>query len=131
MLIQYKFSKAHIPLQTGLNLCWVTNANQMSTNNMKCTCPTQKFWVGDPTQPIFHWLVWGFCFRGNANFMFRVGGNANFSVFRYQHNGIPMQNTSYVGSSHWLRPQTQGPIVRSRWSFCHNVHMRNAFIAIK
>ena len=29
-----------------------------------------------------------FCFRGNANFMFRVGGNSNFSVFRYQHVGI-------------------------------------------
>ena len=26
---------------------------------------------------------------GNANFMLRVGGNANFSVSRYQHVGIP------------------------------------------
>ena len=56
---------------------------------MKCTWPTQNFCVGDPMQRIFHWLTLGFCVWGNANFMFRVGGNANFSVFRYQHVGIP------------------------------------------
>ena len=39
-------------------------------------------------QPIFHWLALGFSVRGNANFMFLVGGNANLSVFRYQHFGI-------------------------------------------
>ena len=79
--------KAHIPLQTGSPL--VTNANEMSTNNMKYTWPTWKFCGGDPAQPIFHWLALGFCVGGNANFMFRFGGNANFSVFRYQHVGIP------------------------------------------
>ena len=52
---------------------------------MKCTWPTRKFCVGDPTKSIFHWLVLGFCVGGNANFMFYFGGNANFSVFRYQH----------------------------------------------
>ena len=30
-------------------------------------------------QPIFHGLALGFC----------VGGNSNFSLFRYQHVGIP------------------------------------------
>ena len=41
------------------------------------------------TQPIFHWLAFGFCVGGNANFMFCIGGNTNFSIFRYQHVGIP------------------------------------------
>ena len=56
---------------------------------MKCTWPMRKFCVGDPTQPIFPWLELRFCVGGNANFMFRIGDNANFSVFRYQHVGIP------------------------------------------
>ena len=55
---------------------------------MKCTWPTQKLCIGDPTQPLFHWHAFGFCVVGNANFVFCVGGNANFSVFRYQHVGI-------------------------------------------
>ena len=33
---------------------WVTNANEMSTNNMKSTWLTQIFCGQDPTQPIFH-----------------------------------------------------------------------------
>ena len=61
----------------------------MSTKNLKCTWPMPKCCVGDPKQPIFHWLALGFCIGGNINFMFRVGGNANLSVFRYQHVGIP------------------------------------------
>ena len=67
---------------------------------MKCTWPTQKFCVGDPKQPIFHWLALGFCVGSNANFMFRVGGNTNFifSVFRYQHVGIPNANLLPWGS---------------------------------
>ena len=52
----------------------------MSTNNMKCTWPTQKLCVGDPMQPIFYWLALGFCVGGNANFMFRVGGNAFMEI---------------------------------------------------
>ena len=55
---------------------------------MKCTWPTREFCVGDPIQPIFHWLALGFCVGGNTKFMFCVGGDANFSVFRYQHVGI-------------------------------------------
>ena len=59
---------------------WVPYANEISTNNMKCTWPTRKFCVGDPTQPIFHWLAFGFCVGGNANLIFRNGGNEKFSV---------------------------------------------------
>ena len=63
---------------------------------MKCTWPTQKFCVGDPMQPIFHWLALGFCVESNANFMFRIGGNASFSVFRYQHIGIANVNFCFA-----------------------------------
>ena len=65
---------------------------------MKCTCRTRKFCVGDPTQPIFYWFPLGFCVRGNANFMFRLGGKANFSVFRYQHVGIANANSRVWGA---------------------------------
>ena len=61
-------------------LCWLPNANEIDRNNMKCTCPTQDFYVGDPTQPLFHWLALGFCVRANANFKFCVGGDANLRV---------------------------------------------------
>ena len=30
--------------------------------------------------------------RGNNNFVFRIGGKANFSIFRYQHVGIANAN---------------------------------------
>ena len=59
---------------------------------IKCTWPMRKFCIGDPTQPIFNFLALGFCIGGNASFMFRVGGKANFSVFRYQHVGIANTN---------------------------------------
>ena len=72
-VLQYSCkSIAHIPLEMAFALA--TNANKMDTNNMKCTCPTRDFCIGDLTQPIFHWLALGFCFGGNTNFlMFRVG----------------------------------------------------------
>ena len=66
---------------------------------MKCTWPMQEFCVGDPTQPIFHWLGLGFCVEVNANFMFGIGGNANFTVFRYQHDGIGNPNSGVGGLS--------------------------------
>ena len=73
---------------------------------MKCTWPTGTFCVEDATQPIFHWLALGFCVGGDANFMFRVGGNANFSVFRYQHVGI--SNAKFhVGGIVRRKPPTQ------------------------
>ena len=61
-------------------LRWLPKANEMDTNNMKCTCPMQYFCVGDQTQPIFHWLALGFCVRANANFKFCVEGDTNLRV---------------------------------------------------
>ena len=37
-----------------LGLRWQPNANEINTKNMKCTWPTRKFCVWNPTQPIFH-----------------------------------------------------------------------------
>ena len=37
---------------------------------MKCTWLTRKLYVGDPMQPIFHWLALGFCVGGNTNLCF-------------------------------------------------------------
>ena len=48
-------------------------------------------------QTIFHWLALGVCIGGSAYFSVHIGGNANFSVFRYQHVGIPKQNFRVVG----------------------------------
>ena len=51
---------------------------------------------------------------GNANFKIRVGGNANFSVFGYQHVGI-----SKAILWHWGSKPTPGPNVNglaSQWN---------------
>ena len=79
---------------------------------MKCTWPMRKLCIGDPTQPIFHWLASGFCVGGNANFMFCVEGNANFSIFRYQHVGIPNAKFHVRGPSQQEDP-TQVFLCRS------------------
>ena len=49
-----------------LGLCWLPNVNEIDTNNMKSTWPTQNFCVGDPPPPIFHWK-WGSRWLPNAN----------------------------------------------------------------
>ena len=49
--------------KTGLR--WVPDANEISTKNMKCTCPTQRPNARDLTQPIFHWK-WGLRLLPNA-----------------------------------------------------------------
>ena len=36
---------------------------------MKCTWPTQTCCLGSPTQPIFHWLAFGFCVGGALGVM--------------------------------------------------------------
>ena len=41
------------------------------------------------TGPIFHLFALGVSIGCDANFSVPVGGNANFSDFRYQHVGIP------------------------------------------
>ena len=60
-------TKAHIPLKTG------PNANKIDTKKRKCTWPMRKM------------LHLGFSIGVKQTFKIRFGGNANFSVFRYQH----------------------------------------------
>ena len=48
---------------------------------------------------VLHW--------GNANSMFRIGSNANFSVFRYQHVGIPNAKFRVGGSKPMLGPNAR------------------------
>ena len=52
---------------------------------MKSTWPTPAPRVGERTPPIIDLLALGVGVGGYANFSIRVGGNANFCVFRYQH----------------------------------------------
>ena len=53
---------------------------------IKCTCQRESFALGSQCNLYSIGLL---CYGGIANCMFCVGGNANFSVFRYQHVGIP------------------------------------------
>ena len=50
----------------------------------------------------------GFYVRGNANFMFRVGGKTNFSVFRYQHVGIANEKCFCVAVEYMLKMMQDG-----------------------
>ena len=74
----------------------------------------QEFCIGDPTRPIFHLFVLGVGVGGYANFSVRVGGNANFSGFRYQHVGIPNGKLWRWGSKRTLGPKVNG--FASQWN---------------
>ena len=52
-----------------LRLRFLTNANEMDTNNLKYTWPSPAPHVGDPTQPIFPPASIG----GNTNLAFPFG----------------------------------------------------------
>ena len=80
----------------------------MNTNNMKSTWPTPGPRVEDPTSSIFHVLVLGVGVGGNVNFSIRVVGNANFSVFRYQHIGNPKAKLWRWGSKPTPGPNANG-----------------------
>ena len=56
----------------------------------------------------------------NANFRFGVGGNANFSVFRYQHVGIPSTKLWRWGSKAKAGPNANG--FASQWNIGFNLH---------
>ena len=105
-------TKAHIPLETGFALG--TNANKINTKNMKCTWPTHDFCVGDPKQPIFHWLALGLCVRTNANFKFCVGGEGFALAPRYQHVGIP--NAKFWRWGHCPTPTPDARYFASQWN---------------
>ena len=64
---------------------------------------TQRQKKGDKQHQIYM-AVLGFRVGGNANFRVCVGGNTNFSVFRYQHVGI-----GNATLWHWGSKPTPGP----------------------
>ena len=103
---------------------WLPNANEINTKNMNCTCPTRAPTLGDSTQPIFHLLAFGVGFGDNANFSIRVWGNANFSVFRYQHVGTPNAKMWCCGSKPTAGPNANG--FASQW----NIGVRGMVLGI-
>ena len=54
--------------------------------------------------------MFGFCVEGNANFRVGVGGNANFSIFRYQHVGIGNAKSSRWGTNPMQGPDASGSL---------------------
>ena len=48
--------------------------------------------------------VLGFCIGASTSFETRVWGNTNFSIFRYQHVGIPNAKFSLGGLSQCTEP---------------------------
>ena len=60
-------------------------------------------------RPIFHWLALGIGDGSNANFSTHAGGNANFDVLSYQHDGIPNAKLWRMGSK-----STRSPMVLRR-----------------
>ena len=89
---------------------WVPNANEMSTNKNEMYMPNAKIlrWGPNATYiPLVCVMRWG-----NANFTFRVGGNANFSVFGYQHVGIPNAKLWRWGSKPTPGPNANGFVLQ-------------------
>ena len=60
------------------------------------------------TQKMYMANTLGVCNGGNENFMFRVGGKGNFSIFRYQHVGISNAEMWLWGSQPTQGPDTNG-----------------------
>ena len=106
---------------------WLTNANEMDTNNMKSTWPTPAPRDGDPVRPIFHLLALGVGVGGNTSFSVPVGGHTNFSVFRYQHVGIPNTKLCRWGSKSMRGPNANG--FASQWNISYNLQRMKGFYA--
>ena len=96
-----------------MGLLWIPNANEINTKNMKCTWPTPAPRVGHPANLYSTCSRWGFAWV-NANFRVGVGGNANFSVFRYQHVGIGNAKSLRWGSNPTRGPNASG--FASQWN---------------
>ena len=68
-------------------------------------------------------LRWGSC-GSNTNFRFGIGGNANFSVHRYQHVGKLNTKISRRGSKPMLNPNVRGFALQ--WNIGLMVHVKLA-----
>ena len=78
-------------------------------NNVKCTWPMSAPHYGDPTPPTFHLLALGV----------GVGGNANFSVFRYQHVDIANEHFTCWGADPMQSPSASS--FASPWNIGFNL----------
>ena len=101
-----------------LCLCWVPNTTKKEPNNMKSTWPTPVSRIGDPTQTPN-------ASRWNID---RVGGNANFSIFRYQHVGIPNTKLLCWGYCPTRRPNAS--VFTSQWNIGFNLLCTGLYIPI-
>ena len=94
--------KAHIPLCSR----WLPNTSENDRNNMNLHGQRENFasWTQHHLySTCSRWgLALGVGIGGNANVCVRVGGNANFSVFRYQQVGIGNASQWNIGLIHWL-----------------------------
>ena len=97
-----------------LGLHWQPNANEINIKDMACTWATPASCIGDPTPPILHLLTLGVGVGGNATFSVCVGSNTNFSIFRYQHVGIPNAKLWRLGSKSMPGPNVNGFV--SQWN---------------
>ena len=84
-----KISPTGLYIVRWLSPYFTANWVEMSTNNMKSTWPMGEFCFWDSTRPIFHIFVLVVCIGRNPKVSARIGGNENFSIFRYKHVGIP------------------------------------------
>ena len=87
--------KAHIPLETGFAL-----GNQHAIY-MATYIPSARV-------------------VGNAKFRVGIGGNSNFSIFRYQHVGIPNAKLWRWGSKLTRGPNANG--FASQWNICLSLY---------
>ena len=109
-------SKAHIPPKNGFALGARRKWNLHKKHEMYMLDAKMLRW--HPTQPIFHWLALGFC----------VGGNANFSIFRYQHNAKYTNMLVYFAlgnANFWCRVHCPTPTPDARYfAFWWNIGLR-------
>ena len=76
-------NKAYIPLDISFALGTQRDQKQDKQHEIYMANASPSCWGPNAT------YIPPACVRGNANFSIRVGGNANFSIFRYQTVGIP------------------------------------------
>ena len=99
-----------------LGLSWPPNASEINTKNQMYIANMKSLRLVPNATYIP--LTWGW-HRGNANFRFGVGGEANFRVFRYQHVGI-----GNARLWRWVSKPTPGPHTNgfmSQWNIGFSV----------
>ena len=94
-------------------------ANEINTQNMKCTWPMRAPTQGDPTRNIFHWLALGPCMgvRGGS-LRVCVGSVMLWLNFEYQHVGNFNVKKSCWGSKPMRWPNASGLTLQWNVGIC-------------